>query len=164
MLTRTQLSLFVPGPESALLELVRRRLDPVQAGLIPAHVTLCREDELTGLGPSQLVSRLAAAQPITLGFGSPVTFDGHGILLPCTAGEPDFAALREQVLARPGIRRHVPHLTLAHPRNPKSPGEPGEILANLPEEISITFEHVQWIEQVGGDVWRVVEEFALAGA
>ena len=48
--------------------------DPVQAGLIPAHVTLCR-DELGQVSAMEIEARLrmAAAEPVTLGFGRPVS-------------------------------------------------------------------------------------------
>lgn len=45
MSLREQLSLYVPPPIAAILEGVRRVVDPVQAALIRAHVTLCRESE-----------------------------------------------------------------------------------------------------------------------
>jgi hypothetical protein len=67
---RRQLSLYVPRAEGALLEAVRRVLDPVQAGLIPAHVTLCREDELGHVAAMEIEARLRMA--VTLGFGRPV--------------------------------------------------------------------------------------------
>ena len=43
--SRIQLTLFVPPPNAELIESVRRLVDPIQHQLIPAHVTLCREDE-----------------------------------------------------------------------------------------------------------------------
>ena len=75
MTMRRQLSLYVPRAEGALLEAVRRVLDPVQAGLIPAHVTLCREDELGQVSAMEIEARLrmAAAEPVTLGFGRRVS-------------------------------------------------------------------------------------------
>jgi hypothetical protein len=51
---RRQLSLYVPEPIATRLEAVRRVLDPVQHALIPAHVTLCRDDELEALSPHQI--------------------------------------------------------------------------------------------------------------
>ncbi|MDZ4701395.1 MAG: mechanosensitive ion channel [Rhodothermales bacterium] len=45
-----------------MLEAHRRRLDPVQAGLIAAHVTLCREDEIARLDPQILRHRIASRQ------------------------------------------------------------------------------------------------------
>ncbi|MEQ1633746.1 MAG: hypothetical protein ABL997_15305 [Planctomycetota bacterium] len=57
---RTQLSLFVPPPHDVLVESVRAVVDPVQHALIPAHVTLCREDELVLVPPEVLRARLLA--------------------------------------------------------------------------------------------------------
>lgn len=46
---RDPLSRFVDGPVGDALNALRAALDPVQAGLIAAHVTVCREDELGDL-------------------------------------------------------------------------------------------------------------------
>jgi len=163
MTTRIQLTLFVPGPEAGPLENLRLLLDPVQHSLIPAHVTLCREDELELLDPDSIAARVAASpvKAFTLRFGKPEGFFEHGILLPCVAGEPDFRALREHLLGSVDIRRASPHMTLAHPRNPKAPGN---ALANamvLPELFAITFTGVSLIEQTGATPWRVRGTFPL---
>lgn len=165
MTTRIQLSMYVPEPEAGVLEAVRRKLDPVQSSLIPAHVTLCRENELAFVGPEELNSRLtdAHANSVTLHFGRPEPFHEHGILLPCIAGEQEFRALREQVLGTRAIRLQSPHITLAHPRNPKAAGNS---LANanvLPETISVTFTSVKLIEQTGITPWSVLRTFELQG-
>ncbi len=164
MTARRQLSLYVPRAEGVLLEALRRALDPVQAGLIPAHVTLCREDELGQVPAMEIEARLrmAAAEPVTLGFGRPVSFEGHGLLLPCVAGEQAFHQLRIEVLGATAIRRHAPHITLAHPRNP--PPAKGSLVdvMGLPENLSFTFVTIFSIEQVGAtSPWRVLREFAL---
>jgi hypothetical protein len=57
---RTQLTLFVQPPDSEHLEALRHRLDPVQAARIPAHVTLCREDEIAALAVDTLLADPAA--------------------------------------------------------------------------------------------------------
>jgi 2'-5' RNA ligase len=161
--SRTQLSLFVPDPPRQLLEAVRRTLDPVQASLIDAHVTLCREDELENLCPAVLLERLAAAaaKPITLHFGAPERFNEHGILLPCVAGESAFQALRNLLLGGAPVRRQVPHITLAHPRNPRAPGNQLLNAANLASGISITFKRVSCIRQEGTGRWQVLQEFQI---
>ena len=98
--TRQQLTLFVTGPWCEHLEALRNELDPVQAGLIPAHVTLCREDEIASLNADVLFERVEswADGPIHLAFGSPTRFSGHGILLPCAQGSEAFQRLRRWVL------------------------------------------------------------------
>ena len=165
MATRVQLSMFVPDAEANELESVRHVLDPIQRGLIPAHVTLCREDEIASLNSEELAFRIASAheESVTLCFGRPQAFHEHGVLLPCIGGEDAFRSLREHVLASRTVRDQAPHITLAHPRNPKSIGN---CLANanvLPEIISVTFTSIWFIEQTGKTPWRVLKTFELRG-
>ena len=156
---RRQLTLFVPPPSAEVLEAVRRVVDPVQAGLIAAHVTLCREDELASVDDAELARRLAAstALPLTLTFGPAERFDVHGLLLPCIEGEAAFRELREQVLGSHAVRRQVPHLTLAHPRNPVAAGNDiAFAIATLPTPLAITFTAMTLIEQVDRQPWRIL--------
>lgn len=138
-------------------------MDPIQARLIAAHVTLCREDELDGLDPALLDERMSSpeARPVTLQFGAPVHFDEHGILLPCVAGEGEFHALRQKVLADKLVRRQVPHITLAHPRNPRAPGNSLLAAASLASGIRITFGQVSLIRQQGFAPWQTLRTFQL---
>lgn len=161
---RRQLSLYVPGPAARELEAVRRVVDPVQAGVIPAHVTLCREDELEGLSLPELQSRLSSGRLrcVTLRFGRPQAFFGHGILLACVEGQGEFQKLREQVLGRTDIRTLEAHMTLAHPRNPRAAGNSLAAAAELPEGLSITFDTIRRIEQQAGRPWQVLEQFPLS--
>lgn len=161
---RRQLSLYVPAEAARELEAVRRVVDPVQHRLIPAHLTLCREDELEGLPP--LGPRLAALGlgPLTLRFGAPQAFSGHGLLLPCVGGAPAFRRLREAVLGSSQVRDQAPHLTLAHPRNPRAPGNSLLAAAGLPEVLTLTFPVLSLIEQEGQAPWRVLETHRLGGA
>jgi 2'-5' RNA ligase len=160
---RRQLSLYVPAPVAASLEAARRLFDPVQHRLIPAHVTVCREDEIADLPESVVQSRLGQAQigPITLQFGPPEQFSGHGILLNCLGGEGDFHRLRVCLLGTAGIRRQPPHITLAHPRNPKAPGNQLDNIATWPEGFSITFSTLYLIEQIRHKPWAVLQTFVL---
>lgn len=161
---RAQLSLFVPPPAAVKLEAVRRLVDPVQAALIPAHVTLCREAELTGITPSLLQTRLATEgiAPITLHFGAAMRSEAHGILLRCVAGADAFTALRRVVLGSEGARVETPHLTLAHPRNPRAPGNDLAATRVIPAPLEISFCEVQWIEQdTPGAPWRIRQAYPL---
>jgi 2'-5' RNA ligase len=166
VITRTQLSLYVPHAAAGAMEAVRALLDPVQASLIPVHITLCREDELEGLDPAILRSRLAApqARPIRLRFGRPEPFFEHGVLLPCIDGEREFEALRQWVLGSTTIRRQAPHITLAHPRNPKSPHNTPANAALLSSELVIHFATAYRIQQAVAAPWQVLEQYKLAGA
>ena len=145
---------------------MRQVLDPVQFGLIQAHVTLCRDDELEGLDPAMVQRRLEAngVKPITLAFGQAERFSTHGVLLPCIAGEDEFQALRQLILGSETIRRQPPHITLAHPRNPKSPGNSLAAAANIGAEVRIRFTTVCRIQQDAGAPWQVLQRFALAAA
>jgi len=161
---RTQLSLFVSGAEAARLERIRRVVDPVQAALIPAHVTLCREDELHGVEVELLARRVAAAAPIRLVFGQVERFSGHGILLRCLEGQPAFSALRRQILGISETRDSLAHLTLAHPRNPRAAGNSLEAV-DLALPLSLVFDRAVLIEQLAaGEKWTVLSEFPFANA
>ncbi len=161
---RIQLSMYASSGVSTQLEDLRLLLDPVQCKLIPAHVTLCREEELTAPVLHDLRERLAHANmaQLTLVFGPAQPFGEHGIMLPCIAGEPQFQALREHVLGRRPDWHQTPHLTLAHPRNPKAPGNNIAHTALLPREIRIHFKDIRLIEQRDAGPWRVMETFTLA--
>jgi hypothetical protein len=157
--TRIQLSLYVPEPMATTLGALRQTLDPIQSSLIPAHVTLCREGELEAVSADDCRARLALfpAGCIALQFGWPEPFSEHGILLPCIAGEDPFIQLRQHILGKSDLRRQAPHITLAHPRNPKASGNSLARARVLPREISIAFSEVRWIEQHGNDPWRVLD-------
>lgn len=161
--SRRQLTMFVPAAAGAEVEALRELLDPIQRRLIVAHVTLCREDELAQVPPAELLARLGALTltPITLQFGAPEVFSGHGILSGSIAGEPVFHALREYLLGSSNIRNHRPHLALAHPRNPRSAGNSASSFARLPRSLTITFSAVCLIEQHAGQPWSVLQTFEL---
>ncbi len=155
---RRQLSLLVPEAQRARVDDVRQRLDPRQHALIPAHVTLCREDELPA--PEILIPRLAGLPPVrlTLGFDAPQELpDGCVLLRPVSGGEA-FDALRRAVLG-PAARPYGPHLTLRHPRNATGPLHDLATIARDLAGLAITFDTVSLIEQRGGDPWRVIAAF-----
>ncbi len=95
---RQQLSLYVPDESAHDLEAVRRAVDPIQHGLIPAHLTLCREDELIAWPPTHARLRAIALPRVTLVFGRAERFSGHGMILRCLDGQSAFRALREHLL------------------------------------------------------------------
>jgi hypothetical protein len=163
--TRLQLTLFGSGPQAAALEIHRRALDPVQASLIALHVTLCREDELA-LSAPEIADRLERApwHELELQFGPPERFQVHGVLLPCTGGEDRFHQLRQWVLKSSTVRRHRPHLTLAHPRNPRSPGNTDVAISRLPRSTTLSFDTVWRIRQEGHAPWRTLGSTKLGVA
>lgn len=160
---RKQLSMYVPPDAATEIEAVRRAVDPIQSSLIPAHVTLCREDELGDLASVRARLLRAPFGPLTLRFGRPVSFSGHGLQLECVGGGDGFRALREYLLAPGPVRGQRPHITLAHPRNPKSDGNSLDNTTALPAVIEVTFPSVYLIEQEGDGPWRLLEEYELRG-
>jgi 2'-5' RNA ligase len=162
-ITRKQLSMYIPRDAARKLEVVRRVVDPIQSRLIPAHVTLCREDELGDLASVLARLRVAPFGPLTLRFGGPVAFSGHGLLLKCIEGADRFRALREYLLASSRIRDQKPHITLAHPRNPKAGGNSLSNTSALPEVFEATFPDICLIEQEGDGLWRLLETYELQG-
>lgn len=160
---RRQLTLLVAEPWRSRLNALRELLDPVQASLISAHVTLCREDELEGLSTASVLGRAGswALGPLDLAFGPPQLFQGHGVLLPCIRGSGQFQRLRRWLLQDPGAREHAAHLTLAHPRNPHAAGHTAAALEACPRALELSFSTVTLIEQLGSAPWRALEERSL---
>ncbi len=164
--SRQQVTLFVPDPARSLLEAIRMRLDPVQYRLIPAHVTLCRENELAALPYTGFEALRGAAQhaPLTLHFGPPEVFDGHGVLLPCIAGGSHFHRLRVAILGTEDLPPHRAHITLAHPRNPRAPGNLPSTYASLTTPFTITLSRLSLVEQHGSAPWQVRRAIDLVGS
>jgi 2'-5' RNA ligase len=158
---RKQLSMYVPENAAKAIEEVRKTVDPIQSALIPAHITLCREDELDDL--SKLHDRLSSIpfKPLTLRFGKPEIFSGRGLLLNCVEGADDFRLLREYLLDSKNIKNQMPHITLAHPRNPKSAGNLLSAAAALPDVITINFPAIYLIEQKAIAPWRILARYHL---
>ncbi|HUR96817.1 MAG TPA: 2'-5' RNA ligase family protein [Pyrinomonadaceae bacterium] len=156
---RLQLSLYVTPGAATRIEAVRKLVDPVQSHLIPAHVTLCRQDELDDLDSIRIRLRNLCFPPLTLRFGAPVRFLGHGLLLECVDGSAQFQSLRRYVLASRTIREQMPHITLAHPRNPLSPGNTASNSRQIDSGVELTFPSIYLIEQEGRDPWRILERY-----
>jgi 2'-5' RNA ligase len=153
--------MYAPENAAKAIEEVRKTVDPIQSRLIPAHITLCREDELED--NSKLHDRLSNIpfKPLTLRFGKPEIFSGHGLLLNCIEGADDFRLLREYLLDSKSIRNQTPHITLAHPRNPKSSGNLLSATANLPDIITINCSTIYLIEQEASEPWRILARYEL---
>ena len=162
---RHQLTLFAPEPQRSEIDMLRRALDPVQARLISAHVTLCREDEFDAEEVIELLDRAArwTGGPIQLEFGESRRFNGHGILIPCIHGSETFHRLRQWVLRDEHVRVHEPHLTLAHPRNPRSLGNDEKALSLCPSNFNVSFTTLAAIEQVQSEQWQVHKLISLGG-
>lgn len=162
MPARRQISLFVHEGARAPWEALRSTLDPVQHRLIPAHVTLCRDDEPYPDARDTLAARLAGTPALRLVFGPPEPFNGHGLRLPCVDGQSAFHALRARLLGEGNTRRAHAHLTLAHPRNPRASGNRLGAWAHVPSRTVLVFDAVQAIVQTEPDApWKVQSAIQL---
>jgi hypothetical protein len=153
--------MFVPELTASVIEAVRSVVDPIQSSLIAAHVTLCRENELGDLGGIRARLYESDCAAITLRFGPPKVVMEHGILLECVHGLSQFRTLREQVLGSNSIKDQEAHITLAHPRNPKSHRNSLHATADLNAGLTVTFDQICLIEQQDAQPWCVVERYAL---
>jgi hypothetical protein len=162
---RRQLSLFLSAEDATPIEQLRAVLDPIQFHLIPAHITLCREDELEALEP--VIARLqgSSCRSLQFKFARPIGFAGHGILMPCIDGLAEFQQFREYLLGSCQIKTPQPHLTLAHPRNPKAAGNDLHYALQQtryqPMPYPVTITRISLIEQVAMTPWRVLANYAL---
>lgn len=157
-MNRRQASLYLP--DLLHIESLRVRFNPAQALLIPAHVTLCREDEVTDWDAFQ--ARLESLCPfkITLEFGVPVR-ENNFVFLPVRGGVDEFHQFRTALLKREP-RRHIPHVTIIHPRNGTCTDQ---IFADILEKVQpfqITFREVMLIEQKDDGVWNLVARVGTA--
>ncbi len=155
MTARRQATLYLPLPDSTAIESLRSRFNPVQFELIRAHVTLCREDEVSDW--DKFASRLSDLRTIevTLSFGLPVR-DDNLVYLPATGSTESYDALRSLLLSTRNSlpRKHIPHITIVHPRNGScSDFVFGEIASQL-KPFTATFRSVTLIEQVDDEPWQ----------
>lgn len=161
---RRQLSLFLPLTEGRQIDNLRKALNPVQYALIPAHVTLAREDEITELDNVKLISILEEAKNVSISFDPIRTFsEGKGLMIPGSKQNRAFHQLRKHLLGKEGegVRRHRPHITIMHPRNSSCNEEIFNDVRKLALPTQISFEQVYLIEQINGGKWKVIEQFRL---
>ncbi len=150
---RRQASMFLA--DQFQIEALRHRYNPAQARLIPAHVTLCREDEVTDWDAFRTSLHSLCPFEITLTFGLPVREDNF-VYLPVLKGLEDYQKFRRAVLRREA-REHSPHLTLIHPRNGICTDQIfADVSAAVFSPFQYTFREVMVIEQENGGVWDVI--------
>ncbi len=158
--SRRQATLFLRATASAKVEGLRARFNAVQHGLIRAHVTLLREDEVRDW--DVVASRLNARGPtlVSLSFGAPVR-DRDLVYLPTAGSTESFDRLRAELLAEGfgPIRAHAPHITLVHPRNATCSDAEFDAICRIYEPFSATFDAVTFIEQTAGEPWKELAAF-----
>ena len=164
---RTQLSLFIAPPYSDTIECIRRLFNPLQYALIPAHVTLCREDELIDIEKIFRKLEELCLAPISIDFGDVIRFsDGEGVLIPAIGDCAPFQKLRENILQgmieKP--RRQDPHITLMHPRNATCTDSIFDEIKGNSFPGKIVFDKISLIEQVPGMRWERIQEFECSRA
>ena len=162
--SRRQATLFLQRP--SWVNKIRLELNPAQAKLIDAHVTLCREDEVSDW--EELGRRLLDLRPqaVTLEFGPPHR-DGDLVYIPSVGSTKEFDDLRGILLGTASSipRKHNPHITLIHPRNGSCSDADFASIISAFEPFSYTFDEVAFIQQENGGIWETVRTFPLgAGA
>ncbi len=160
MVVRRQASLFwYDVPE---VEEIRSLYNPEQARLIPAHVTLVREDEVEDWEELEDRIRNRTSMSISIALGDPLWENGL-VYLPCIGSTEEFDAMREYLLTHSGRapRKHLPHVTLIHPRNGTCTDE---IFATIRQQLGpmvATFREIALIEQVDGGPWTCLSRYAF---
>jgi len=160
--TRQQLTLFITL-QTEVIEQVRSQFNPIQHSLIPAHVTLCREDEIEQLDQVLAnIKDIKLSSPIQMTFGVVEQFEnGKGVYMPAKAGNDSFQQLRKLILK--GIndspRALLPHITLVHPRNSTCTSEIFEQIKSYPLPTVLSFYKISLITQINGGKWKITREF-----
>jgi 2'-5' RNA ligase len=159
---RRQLTLFIT--ENNNIEAVRAKYDPIQFNLIPAHVTLCREDEIEEI--DKVISNINALllpTALQINFNAAVRFnEGKGVMLPASGENKAFNSLRKSILNF-GIatRKHEPHITLMHPRNTTCTDAIFEEIQKIKLPTTLYFDKIFLIEQKFGGKWKILKEFSI---
>jgi hypothetical protein len=149
---RRQLTLFLPPKERALVDEIRKELDPRQFAIIPAHVTLCRDEELD---PWPVIrQRLASLRPFTLDmqFGGAEVLPDGCVLLRSTLGIEAYQTLRG-ILLGPIAKQHGAHITLLHPRHAAGASYSLPEISQRLSGLAVPFRSVSVIEQLPGEAW-----------
>lgn len=155
MATRRQASLFLDNV--AAVEAMRHRYDPAQAKRIPAHVTLCREDEVVDWEILHRNLDVVSPFELRLSFGIPVQ-TGNFVFLPVVAGANEYQLLRQSLLSQKP-RWQDPHLTIIHPRDGKCDAAIFSDISTRITPFQYTFHNAVLIEQLDGGVWRQKTKF-----
>jgi hypothetical protein len=158
---RRQLTLFLPPEQRAVVEPFRQRLDPRQHALIPAHVTLCRDDELADWPTLERRLSDLGAFSLTLRFGAPQVLPGGCILLRPTHGAEQYQELRRFLLGS-SAPIHGAHVTLLHPRHATGATPDLTEIATALAGLTATIRTIALIEQHDSNPWQLLREYGSA--
>ena len=169
MTTRRQLTLFLSMPTRGIIDQVRQRIDPVQFGRLPAHITLCYDDEIQDWDYVAGSLDAFASEEIRFNFtvdGARVfEAEGKGIYLRITEQGGFYDLARSRLLATSSsARRQVgPHLTLLHPRHARDRTDGWTLVDSIafPERISV--QQISLIE-LRESRWTVLHTYGNKGA
>ncbi len=159
---RKQLTLFLAPSESARIEEIRKKFNPLQYALIKSHITLCREDEIQDLERiARVLDQMDLKEFELKSDGLRRFSDGKGLYISVNDTDSKFSNLRKLVLDHGNIspRPHDAHITLMHPRNSTCDDEKFEIIKNikLPERFAIR--SISLIQQEIGQKWETLAEY-----
>ncbi|WP_299335937.1 2'-5' RNA ligase family protein [uncultured Psychroserpens sp.] len=160
---RRQLTLFINEPNGSI-EKIRAKFNPRQYHLIPAHVTLCREDEIEPIEKTiQRIKSISLEKAIRIEFGKAERFaDGKGVYISSIGSNNEFKALRKLVLGQTELKKEqVPHITLMHPRNATCTNDIFESIGNYDLPTELSFGKISLIEQINSGKWNMLEEFGI---
>jgi len=160
---RQQLSLFIEPP-STIIEEIRSIYNPKQYRLIPAHITLCREDELQPLNDILLsITTLSLKEPLQINLDPIERFaNGKGVLIPATKTNIKFDKLRALILGEiTPIKKQWPHVTLMHPRNSRCDDKIFAALKKYRLPTALYFTKISLIVQKNSDPWKIIDEFTM---
>ena len=160
---RRQLTLFINEPNGNI-ERIRAEFNPVQFELIPAHVTLCREDEIEPIQATiERIKSISLENPVRIELGKLERFsDGKGVCLSPSRDQMEFRELRQRVLGQTALKKEqVPHITLMHPRNSTCTDPIFNTICGYVLPTEFEFGKVSLIEQKNGGKWKVLQEFSM---
>lgn len=155
---RIQISLYFDEEESQELENIRKTYNLVQYHLIPAHITLCREEELKEIESLKNDLNNFKFEPFTIHLEKPKRVaEGKGVLLPVQENS-NFLELRKLFIKDLNIGKDFfePHITLMHARNSEctDPIFKEIIKKDLPKKLNVISIHL--IEQINGGKWKIL--------
>lgn len=160
--TRKQLTLFITL-QNETIEQIRAQFNPIQHGLIEAHVTLCREDEIEQLEQVLAnIKNIKLNSPLQIEFDAAERFEnGKGLYIPAKGNNERFHQLRRLVLKdlNNSPRMHLPHITLMHPRNSTCTSEIFDQIKTYPLPTALNFDKISLIGQINGGKWEIISEF-----
>lgn len=151
---RQQLSLFLPQNEREKVDRIRSKVDPKQFALIPAHLTLCRDDELIFF--STIEQRLLELAPfhLQMTFGPPEVLSDGCVLLRPVEGQEAYQEIRRQLLGSTASI-HNAHITLLHPRHAEDAHYNLQEIRESLSDLVVQFQAISHITKKGDEPWRV---------